>query len=142
MLLYVASNEGLQEAIADNQVLKDAVTTALNSDNDFHNIVKRATIDSSTNANNAKQKFTLQKGEKLLDDIYEANIVSDGKTIATLPKIGYYMLNNQLVMHNHVTKEMVVIPEDFHFLKVVKFNNGDYKLTFCNVMVKTTKLGI
>ncbi|MCA4775087.1 hypothetical protein IHO40_03090 [Wolbachia endosymbiont of Mansonella ozzardi] len=36
----VASNEGLREAIAGNQVLKDAVTTALNGDNDFHNIVK------------------------------------------------------------------------------------------------------
>jgi len=134
LITEVASNEGLQEAIAGNQVLQDAVTTALNDDKDFHNIVKRVTIDNLTNANNAQQKFTLQKGEKLLDDVYETNIVSDGKTIATLPKIGYYMLNDQLVMHNHVTKEKVVIPRDFHFLKVVKFNNGDYKLTFCNVL--------
>ncbi|WP_411131776.1 hypothetical protein [Wolbachia endosymbiont of Tettigetta isshikii] len=88
----------------------------------------------STNANNAKQKFTLQKGEKLLDDVYEANIISNNKTMATLPKIGYYMLNDQLVVRNHVTKEKVVIPEDFHFLKVVKFYNDDYKLTFCNVL--------
>ncbi|MDR2978428.1 MAG: hypothetical protein LBU56_03355 [Rickettsiales bacterium] len=75
-----------------------------------------------------------KKGEKLLDDVYEANIVSGGKTIATLPKIGYYMLNDQLVMLIMLHKEKVVIPEDFHFLKVVKFNNGDYKLTFCNVL--------
>ncbi|NUX00957.1 hypothetical protein GO685_00180 [Wolbachia endosymbiont of Madathamugadia hiepei] len=54
LITEVASDEGLQEAIAGNQVPKDAVTTALNGDNDFHNIVKRATIDSSTNANNAK----------------------------------------------------------------------------------------
>ncbi|MGL9688444.1 MAG: hypothetical protein ACR5K6_01515 [Wolbachia sp.] len=119
--------------VAGNQVLKDAVTTALNSDDGFHSIAKR-----STNANNAKQKFTLQKGEKLLDDTYEANIVSDGKTIATLPKIGYYMLNDQLVVRNHVTKEEVAIPRDFHYLKVIKFgsgfSSGGYKLTFCNVL--------
>ncbi|MDG7053293.1 MAG: collagen-like protein [Wolbachia endosymbiont of Alcedoecus sp.] len=134
LVTKVASDKGLQEAIAGNQVLKDAVTTTLNNDDGFHNIVKRATIESSINANNAKQKFTLQKGEKLLDDVYEANVVLNGKTMATLPKIGYYMLNDQLVMHNHVTKEKVVIPEDFHFLKVVKLYNDDYKLTFCNVL--------
>ncbi|MDG7055037.1 MAG: hypothetical protein LJD31_00565 [Wolbachia endosymbiont of Menacanthus eurysternus] len=128
LVTKVASDKGLQEAIAGNQVLKDAVTTALSSDDGFHNIVKRL-----TDANNAKQKFTLQKGEKLLDDVYEANVVLNGKNMATLPKIGYYMLNDQLVMHNHVTKEKVVIPEDFHFLKVVKLYNDDYKLTFCNV---------
>ncbi|MDG7056935.1 MAG: collagen-like protein [Wolbachia endosymbiont of Penenirmus auritus] len=129
LVTEVAGNQGLQEAIAGNQVLKDAVTTALSSDDGFHNIVKRL-----TDANNAKQKFTLQKGEKLLDDVYEANVVLNGKNMATLLKIGYYMLNDQLVMHNHVTKEKVVIPEDFHFLKVVKLYNDDYKLTFCNVL--------
>ncbi|MCM1001622.1 MAG: collagen-like protein, partial [Wolbachia endosymbiont of Melophagus ovinus] len=134
LVTKVASDKGLQEAIAGNHVLKDAVTTALNNDDGFHNIVKRATIESSINANNAKQKFTLQKGEKLLDDAYEANVVLNGKTMATLPKIGYYMLNDQLVVRNHVTKEKVVIPEDFHFLKVVKLYNDDYKLTFCNVL--------
>jgi hypothetical protein len=61
LITEVASNEGLQEAIAGNQVLQDAVTTALNDDKDFHNIVKRVTIDNLTNANNAQQKFTLQK---------------------------------------------------------------------------------
>ncbi|WCR59559.1 MAG: hypothetical protein PG978_000995 [Wolbachia endosymbiont of Ctenocephalides felis wCfeF] len=133
LVTEVASDEGLREAIAGNQVLKDAVTTALNGDDGFHSIAKR-----STNADNAKQKFTLQKGEKLLDDVHEANVVLNGKTMATLPKIGYYMLNDQLVVRNHVTKEKVVIPEDFHFLKVIKFgsgfSSGDYKLTFCNVL--------
>ncbi|MGL9702320.1 MAG: hypothetical protein ACR5K3_01135 [Wolbachia sp.] len=41
-------------------------------------------------------------------------------------------------MHNHVTKEEVAIPRDFHYLKVIKFgsgfSSGDYKLTFCNVL--------
>jgi hypothetical protein len=40
LVTEVARNESLQEAIAGNQVLKDAVTTALNGDNDFHNIVR------------------------------------------------------------------------------------------------------
>ncbi|QOD38468.1 hypothetical protein [Candidatus Wolbachia massiliensis] len=90
-------------------------------------------IDSLTRASDVQQSFILQKGEELSNDIYEAKVVLNGKTIATLPKIGYYMLDDQLVMRNHVTKEKVVIPRDFHFLKVVKFDN-DYKLTFCNVL--------
>ncbi|MGL9717995.1 MAG: hypothetical protein ACR5K9_04845 [Wolbachia sp.] len=85
-----------------------------------------------------KHRFTLQKGEKLSEDIYEANIVLNGKTMAVLPKIGYYMLGDRLVMRNHVTKEEVAIPRDFHYLKVVKLGSGfdsdDYKLTFCNVL--------
>ncbi|MDG7056589.1 MAG: hypothetical protein LKM43_00305 [Wolbachia endosymbiont of Penenirmus auritus] len=99
---------------------------------------QKDTIDNLKKANNAQQNFALQKGEKLLDDVYEANIVLNDKTIATLPKIGYYTLNDQLVVHNHVTREKVVIPEEFHYLKVVRlgsgFGDGDYKLTFCNVL--------
>ncbi|MFP3034387.1 MAG: hypothetical protein ACEY3C_02335, partial [Candidatus Tisiphia sp.] len=90
--------------------------------------------DVSTIIDSLKQKFTLQKGEELSPDIYEANIVLNDKPIATLPKIGYYMFNDQLVMRNHVTQEKVIIPRDFHYLKVVKFNNDDYKLTFCNFL--------
>ncbi|MGL9689030.1 MAG: hypothetical protein ACR5K6_04755 [Wolbachia sp.] len=67
LVTKVASNEDLQEAIAGSQVL-------------------RATIASLTKANNEQQNFTLQKGEKLLDDVYEANIVSNNKTMATLQK--------------------------------------------------------
>lgn len=81
---------------------------------------------------NAEQKFTLQKGKELPDGTYEANIVLNDKTVATLPKIGYYMFNDQLVMRNHVTKDEVVIPRDFHYLKVIKY--GNYKLTFCNFL--------
>ncbi len=91
-------------------------------------------IGNLTETNNEKQKFTLQKGKELSPDIYEANIALNDKPIATLPKIGYYMLNDQLIMRNHVTQEKVVIPRDFHYLKVVKFNNDDYKLTFCNFL--------
>ncbi len=91
-------------------------------------------IGNLTETNNEKQKFTLQKGKELSDDIYEANIALNDKPIATLPKIGYYMLDDQLIMRNHVTKEKVVIPRDFHYLKVTKFNDDDYKLTFCNFL--------
>ncbi|WP_375604103.1 hypothetical protein NOX90_00105 [Wolbachia endosymbiont of Anurida maritima] len=91
-------------------------------------------MGSLTETNNEKHKFTLQKGKELSDDIYEANIALNGKPIATLPKIGYYMFDDQLVMRNHVTQEKVVIPRDFHYLKVVKFSNDDYKLTFCNFL--------
>ncbi|WP_353284613.1 hypothetical protein [Wolbachia endosymbiont (group A) of Lasioglossum fulvicorne] len=91
-------------------------------------------IGNLTKTNSEKQKFTLQKGEELSPDIYEANIVLNDKPIATLPKIGYYIFNDQLIMRNHVTQEKVVIPRDFHYLKAIKFNNDDYKLTFCNFL--------
>ncbi|WP_434732577.1 hypothetical protein [Wolbachia endosymbiont of Zygogramma bicolorata] len=91
-------------------------------------------IGNLTETNNEKQKFTLQKGEELSDNIYEANVALNDKPIATLPKIGYYMFNDQLIMRNHVTQEKVVIPRDFHYLKVIKSNNDDYKLTFCNFL--------
>ncbi len=90
--------------------------------------------DVSTIIYSLKQKFTLQKGEELSPNIYEANIALNDEPIATLPKIGYYMLDDQLVMRNHVTQEKVVIPRDFHYLKAIKFNDDDYKLTFCNFL--------
>lgn len=81
------------------------------------------------------QGFTLQKGKELSDDIYEAEIMSNGKLIAVLPKIGYHMFNGELVIYNHITKEEVRIPKDFHYLKVIKSSiNDDYQLTFCNFL--------
>ncbi|PRD31382.1 UNVERIFIED_CONTAM: col27a1b [Trichonephila clavipes] len=100
----------------------------------IENLTKTEQCSASEATTKAGQNFTLQQGKKLSDNIYEANIVLNGKPIATLPKIGYYMLNDQLVMHNHVTQEKVVIPRDFHYLKVVKFDNSVYKLTFCNFL--------
>lgn len=88
------------------------------------------TIDSLINAENTQQKFTLQKGEKLSDDIYEANIALDGKPIATLPKIIYYMYNGQLVIRDYVKGEKIIIPKGFHFLKTAQSD----RLTFCNIL--------
>lgn len=79
------------------------------------------------------QDVTLEKGKELSSGIYEANFkLNKAINIATLPKIGYYMLSGELVVRNHITKEEVKIPRDFHYLKVVKLNHDDYKLTFCN----------
>ncbi|GFR07238.1 col27a1b [Trichonephila clavata] len=100
----------------------------------IENLTKTEQCSVSEAITKAGQDFTLQKGEELSDNVYEANIVLNDKPIATLPKIGYYMLNDQLVMRNHVTQEKVVIPRDFHYLKVVKFDNSVYKLTFCNFL--------
>lgn len=83
----------------------------------------------------AGQDFTLQKGKELSDNIYQADIMLNGKLVATLPKIGYCMLDDQLVIHNHVTEEEIKIPRNFHYLKVVKSSsNDDYQLTFCNFL--------
>ncbi|WP_264328708.1 hypothetical protein [Wolbachia endosymbiont (group A) of Andrena hattorfiana] len=81
------------------------------------------------------QDVTLEKGKELLSGIYEANFkLNKAINIATLPKIGYHMLNGELVVRNHITEEEVKIPRDFHYLKVVKSDHDDYKLTFCNFL--------
>ncbi|NSM56842.1 hypothetical protein HET73_05635 [Wolbachia endosymbiont of Atemnus politus] len=81
------------------------------------------------------QDVTLEKGKELLSGIYEANFkLNKAVNIATLPKIGYHMLNGELVVRNHITKEDVKIPGNFHYLKVAQLNNGDYKLAFCNIL--------
>lgn len=64
------------------------------------------------------QDITLEKGKELLSGIYEANFkLNKAINIATLPKIGYHMLNGELVVRNHITEEEVKIPRDFHYLK-------------------------
>ncbi|APR99065.1 hypothetical protein [Wolbachia endosymbiont of Folsomia candida] len=82
----------------------------------------------------ANQKITLKKGAELLpNSIYEAKLKLNNEiSIATLPIIGYRMLNDELVIRNHITEEEVKIPRDFHYLKVVKFGYDNYKLMFCN----------
>ena len=51
------------------------------------------------------QDITLEKGKELLSGIYEANFkLNKTINIATLPKIGYHMLNGELVVRNHITK--------------------------------------
>ncbi len=81
------------------------------------------------------QNVTLEKGKELLSGIYEANFkLNKAINIATLPRIGYHMINDELVVRNHITKEEVKIPRDFHCFKVVKSNHDDCKLTFCNFL--------
>lgn len=99
------------------------------------NLTKTEQCSLSEATAKAGQDFTLQKGKELSDDIYQADIMLNGKLVATLPKIGYCMLDDQLVIHNHITEEEIKIPRNFHYLKVVKSsNNDDYKLTFCNFL--------
>ncbi len=43
------------------------------------------------------------------------------------------MFNGELVVQQSYYKRGDKIPRDFHYLKVVKLNDGDYKLTFCNI---------
>ncbi|WP_168455944.1 hypothetical protein [Wolbachia endosymbiont of Ctenocephalides felis wCfeJ] len=119
LAMDLANNENLQKSVAGN----------LKNDGG---------VDVSKIVDSLKPKFTLQEGKELSQGIYEAKVILDDKVIATLPKIGYYMLDDQLVMHNYATQEKVVIPEEFHYLKVVRlgsgFGNDNYKLTFCNTM--------
>ncbi|KLT22663.1 hypothetical protein wVul_1028 [Wolbachia endosymbiont of Armadillidium vulgare str. wVulC] len=78
------------------------------------------------------QDITLEKGKELSSGIYEANFKLNKAINIATPKIGYRMLSGDLVVLNHITKEEVKIPGGFHYLKVVKLNHNDYKLTFCN----------
>ncbi|WP_250296459.1 hypothetical protein [Wolbachia endosymbiont of Oedothorax gibbosus] len=135
--IYISDKDGAYVSIYDKdnyyqyqykQNIGDVLTI-------IENLTKTEQCSVSEAITKAGQDFTLQQGKKLSDNIYQANIMLNGKLVATLPKIGYYMLDDQLVMRNHVTEEEVKIPRDFHYLKVVKSsNNDDYKLTFCNFL--------
>ncbi len=64
------------------------------------------------------QDVTLEKGKELLSGIYEANFkLNKTINIATLPKVGYHMLNGELIVRNHITEEEVKIPRVFITLK-------------------------
>lgn len=79
------------------------------------------------------QQITLEKGKELPPDKYEANFkLGKEINIATLPRIGYYMLNDELVIRNHITAKECKIPKEFHYLKVVEPYQDSYKLTFCD----------
>lgn len=97
------------------------------------NLTKTEQCSLSEATAKAGQNSILQQEKKLSDDINEEE---NGKCVATLPKIGYHMLNGELVIYNHTTKEEEMkIPRDFHYLKVVQSsNNDDYQLTFCNFL--------
>ncbi|WP_174855532.1 hypothetical protein [Wolbachia endosymbiont of Ctenocephalides felis wCfeT] len=84
---------------------------------------------------NPDQNVTLEKGKELSNNIYEAKLKLNGEFyIATLSKIGYRISNGALIVRNHVTAEEIKIPKEFRYLKVVSPDNGDRKLTFCNVL--------
>ncbi|WP_223158723.1 hypothetical protein [Wolbachia endosymbiont of Pentalonia nigronervosa] len=95
-----------------------------------------AVIDNliKSGTHNTQQNFVLEQGQELSDGIYEAKIVLNGKHVATLPEVGYHMLDDVIVVRNHITKNEVKIPRDFHYLKTVKPDNDDHKLAFCNFL--------
>ncbi|UIP92979.1 hypothetical protein JSQ73_001180 [Wolbachia endosymbiont of Anopheles demeilloni] len=107
------------------QSMEVLTNTILNMQKEL-SLIKNTSLD---------QDVTLEKGKELSSSIYEANLkLNKSINIATLTKSGYYMLSSELVVRNHITKEEVKIPTDFHYLKDVKSNYDDCKLTFCNFL--------
>lgn len=69
------------------------------------------------------------------ENIQEANIELEGVgVIATFLEIGYFFKGNNLYIRNHITGKSILIPQDFHFLKVVEDGLDNYKLAFCNYL--------
>lgn len=85
---------------------------------------------------NTAEHITLGKGEELSLGKYEANFKLDKEiNIATLPKIGYYILNDELVIHDYITEKEFKVPKEFHYLKVIESPYQDsYRLTFCDYL--------
>ncbi|WP_333023393.1 hypothetical protein [Wolbachia endosymbiont of Pentidionis agamae] len=90
----------------------------------------------------SQHKLSIEKGNSLQNGMYEAslvikNLVAGNDHTISIPafsKIGYSISNDdELIIHNHITKEEVKIPKEFHYLKVIGFDNNIYKLSFCNL---------
>ncbi|APR98353.1 collagen-like domain-containing protein [Wolbachia endosymbiont of Folsomia candida] len=83
-----------------------------------------------------KLQLRVTQGESYDQDKNQANIEleMEGKSvvIATFLEIGYFFKNDDLYIRNHIKGENILIPKNFHFLKVVEDGLDNYNLAFCN----------
>ena len=79
-------------------------------------------------------------GEKMLNDVgggsnrNEAKVTGgcESVSIAEFSELGCFFLGDKLYIRDHTTNISKEIPKEFHFLKIVKDENDNYKLTLSN----------
>ncbi|GHM57888.1 MAG: hypothetical protein sL5_00580 [Candidatus Mesenet longicola] len=86
----------------------------------------------SVSSNEAEAK--LIKGNKIANDKHEARLELNGKNEDSIfSPVGYYFYDNKIYIYDRFKPETSIdLLRQYHFLKVVKTEEGEYKLAFCN----------
>ncbi len=73
------------------------------------------------------------KGNEITGSKYEVEIELEGKKVGAFSQIGYYFYDGNIYIYDHFKlNESVSLPWQYHHLKVIKTEDDDYKLVFCN----------
>lgn len=92
------------------------------------------TISQGINIIPQEAKIELVKGNEVTGR-YEAEIklANSNSKVGTFSPVGYYFFDNRIYVYDHLNPNVSIdLPQQYHFLKVVKTEDDKYKLAFCN----------
>ncbi|WP_339045706.1 hypothetical protein [Candidatus Mesenet endosymbiont of Agriotes lineatus] len=120
----------------DFATLNQQVADLVQKDETFYKATtdQIATVSQRTNTMSQEAKVKLVKGNEIAGK-YEAEIqLADGSSkIGIFSPEGYYFYEGTIYVYDHLRPEISIdLPSQFHFLTVVKTEEGKYKLAFCN----------
>ncbi len=121
---------------ADLSKLKQEVTDFAQQDKAFDKTITQEikTISQGMNIIPDEVQVELIKSNEITGK-YEAEIklTNSNTKIGTFSSVGYYFYDSKVYIYDHFKPEINVdLPPQFHFLKVVKTEEDEYKLAFCN----------
>ncbi|WP_254229414.1 collagen-like protein [Wolbachia pipientis] len=135
----------LSDKIASLPKLTGEVAKILKSDSTFNEYLKNLINSDHTFLKSVERKQGTPHVNNLKivpsnfcdeENNCEAEIVlthnDKNHAIAKFSKFGYFFNENELYIRNHSTGELILIPKEFHFLKVIQGTDGTYRLSFCN----------
>ncbi|XGA08137.1 MAG: hypothetical protein U0X86_000304 [Wolbachia endosymbiont of Xenopsylla cheopis] len=109
----------------------------LNNLAESHNDLK-ALIDQLTKgldpASTKEIEVGLIKGNEIANDRHEVRLELNGKSEDSIfSPVGYYFYDNKIYIYDRFKPEISIdLPQQYHFLKIVKTEEDGYKLAFCN----------
>lgn len=118
----------------DLTTLNQQIVDLIQKDEALNKVVTDKAAMVSQKINSTSQEVELTIGNKILDK-YEAEIklVNSNTKIGTFPSEGYYFYDGKIYIYDHLRSEVSIdLPQQYHFLKIVKTEDGKYKLAFCN----------
>ncbi|WP_339046213.1 hypothetical protein [Candidatus Mesenet endosymbiont of Agriotes lineatus] len=109
----------------------------LNNLAESHNDLK-ALIDQLTKglgpASTKEIEVGLIKGNEIVNNKHEVKVELNGKSEDSIfTSTGYYFYDNKIYIYDRFKPEISIdLPPQYHFLMVVKTEEDEYKLAFCN----------
>lgn len=79
-------------------------------------------------------EIKLIQGNEITSGKYEAKLEIGGRDQDSIfPVVGYYFYDNKIYIYDHFKPEVSIdLPPQYHFLKIIKTEEDEYKLAFCN----------